>query len=355
MVGVTMTYGFDVGVDGSGKRLVATVRALSTEADERAKSLSEGRLSGLALLGQGADLVSGHGMEAAALAARRVVREKGGGFGVSGFASAEVGRSRYETGSHVDVSGLAMVAGIAFGISLDCGFLTVAPFAEYSTGSYNSYNTFPFSAPVHGSGKASHAGGGIMVRMDFDGPGPGELYLEASGRAGRARTDYGSGDLRSLAGTAAAYELETGYYGVHAGIGYVWNVSDRASLDIYAKYVWTRQEGVSVTLSTGAPVMFDDAESSRVRGGWRLSYKVTDHADFHVGAAYEHEFDGEMSASVHGFPFQKPSFRGGTAIGELGVTVRPSDSIPLSFEIGARGYAGQHKGYSGSIMFNLTF
>ncbi|MDR1035945.1 MAG: autotransporter outer membrane beta-barrel domain-containing protein [Deltaproteobacteria bacterium] len=355
-LGVTLKYGLGITADNSAGLLTASVTSMPAEADERAKSISAGRLTGLALTAQGADLVSGQGMEAAVSAARGAAR--GGtntGFGVSAFAAASAGRSRYDTGSHVDVSGMVLVAGVSFGIGLESGTLTVAPFVEYGTGSFDTFNSFVSSAQVRGSGDVRHAGGGIMIRMDFDGPGPGGLYLEASGRAGRVRTDFMSEDLRSAAGVAASYGLETAYRGVHAGIGYVWDVSDRVTADIYAKYLWTRQKGGTVRLSTGDLVTFGDADSSRARTGFRLSYRASGWAVLYAGAAWEHEFDGEMAASAYGFPIRRPSLRGGTGIGEIGASLRLSESVPLTLELGARGYIGRRKGFSGSFMISFEF
>ncbi|MDR1313738.1 MAG: autotransporter outer membrane beta-barrel domain-containing protein [Deltaproteobacteria bacterium] len=139
-----------------------------------------------------------------------------------------------------------------------------------------------------------------MARMDFGGPGPGGAYLEASGRV---RTDYGSGDLRSEEGVAASYELASSYYGAHAGIGYAWVVSDMASLEVYAKYVWTRQEGGTARLSAGEPVAFEDADSSRVRVGWKLSCRPSARASLYAGAAYEREADGRWRPPCTGCPY----------------------------------------------------
>ncbi|MDR2696616.1 MAG: hypothetical protein LBC79_09605 [Deltaproteobacteria bacterium] len=70
-------------------------------------------------------------------------------------------------------------------------------------------------------------------------------------------------------------------------------MTDKAFLDLYAKYFWTRQEGDFVRLSTGDPVSFKGADSSRLRGGARFSYAINEYVSPYIGAPYEHEFDGK--------------------------------------------------------------
>ncbi|MDR1359355.1 MAG: hypothetical protein LBJ82_00085, partial [Deltaproteobacteria bacterium] len=83
-------------------------------------------------------------------------------------------------------------------------------------------------------------------------------YAEASGRVGGVHNEYSSSDLRDPTGRKADYDSSSAYYGLHFGGGYLWNINEKAPLDFYGKYFWTRQEGDSVTLSTGDPVTFKD-------------------------------------------------------------------------------------------------
>jgi hypothetical protein len=76
----------------------------------------------------------------------------------------------------------------------------------------------------------------INSNMDFVNAGPGHIYAEASGRAGGVHNEYDSSDLRDAAGRKAEYDSSSAYYGFHLGTGYVWNITEAASLDIYGKY-----------------------------------------------------------------------------------------------------------------------
>ena len=106
MQGVTLNYEFDI--MRVGNRLLATTAKAGV--NPQAKALSEGFLAGLALVNQGGNLVAGQGMAQAVNAA------DGSGFGAFGAFSG--GWSRYNTGSHLDMSSVSLVTGISWGAIL---------------------------------------------------------------------------------------------------------------------------------------------------------------------------------------------------------------------------------------------
>jgi outer membrane autotransporter protein len=228
-------------------------------------------------------------------------------------------------------------------------------FFEYGSGSYDTYNSFSNAVSVHGDGDIYHIGGGVLGRMDFLNTGPGHIYTEASFRAGGVHNEYDSSDLRDSQGRKAEYDSSSAYYGFHLGTGYVWNITDAASLDLYGKYFWTRQEGDSVRLSTGDPVKFKDTDSSRLRFGGRFAYAVNECVSPYIGAAWEHEFNGKARATTNGYAIDAPSLRGDTGIGELGLTFKPSQTLPLSFDLGVQGYAGKREGMTGTLQAKWEF
>lgn len=348
MAGVTLKYEFDLAADTAAGRLTATVTSVG--ADEQAKALVEGVMGGLSLVAQGGDTVAGGGMANAVSAAAGA-----GAATVAGFGAASGGSMRFNSGSHVDMHSVSLVAGLAFGKDFTPGRMTIGGFFEYGTGSYDTYNSFSNAASVHGKGDTHYWGGGILGRMDFTNTGPGHFYAEGSVRMGKLYNEYRNGDLRDSLGRRASYDSDSLYYGLHLGSGYVWNITEAASLDVYGKYFWTRQEGDSVTLSTGDPVSFKDTDSHRLRGGARFSYAVNDFISPYVGAAYEHEFDGKAKATTNGFAIDAPSLRGDTGIGEIGLTFTPSKNLPVSFDLGVQGYVGKREGITGSLQVKLEF
>jgi outer membrane autotransporter protein len=325
----------------------------SVEASPESKALSEGALAGLSLVNQGADLIAGKGMAEAAKASGQAGAT--GGYSLGTFGAVSGGFSRYNTGSHVDMSSLSLISGLSFGADLPPGRLTLGAFFEYGNGSYNTYNSFSNAADIHGKGNAYYLGGGVLGRMDFVETDPGNFYAEASFRAGSTHNSYSNGDLRDYHGRSAAYDYNAAYYGLHAGLGYVWNFTEKASLDLYGKYFWTRQQGKDVTLSTDERVTFKDADSSRLRLGGRLAYDANEQVSPYIGAAWEREFDGTMRASAYGHEFPSPSLRGDTGIGELGLIFKPSRNLPLSIDLGVQGYAGKREGVTGSLQIRYEF
>jgi outer membrane autotransporter protein len=283
-------------------------------------------------------------------------------------------------------------------VELTPGQLTLGAFFEYGNGSYDTYNSFSNAASVKGDGDMYYLGGGILARMDFNRAAlpaipeevdkgrtaasgearseagarsgqsdaiktasaaqearPSGLYIEASGRAGGLHNDYSSGDLRDYTGRKAEYDSSSAYYGLHFGTGYIWNINEKAGLDLYGKYFWTHQEGDSVKLSTDDQVRFKDVDSHRLRGGARFAYTVNESVSPYIGAAYEHEFDGKARATSYGYSIKAPDLTGGTGIGELGLSFKPSPTLPLSFDLGVQGYVGKREGVTGSLQAKWEF
>ena len=110
-----------------------------------------------------------------------------------------------------------------------------------------------------------------------------------------------------------------------------------------------------MTLSTGEEVDFEDIDSSRLRFGTRLDYRVNEYITPYIGVAWEHEFDGESSATTNNLPILEPDLRGDTGIGEIGLTITPSENIPLTVDLGLTGYVGTREGISGSLLVKWTF
>ncbi|MGE4441475.1 MAG: autotransporter domain-containing protein [Desulfomicrobium sp.] len=352
MQGVTLAYNFDITTENN--KLLATVSADAVPTvNEQTKALSEGFVSGMGMVTQGADVAAGQGMDSAVSAAKGGAAAGSGA--VAGFGAVSGGSMRYNTGSHVDMHSASLMAGLAWGTDAPLGRLTFGSFFEYGTGSYNTYNSFSRAASVDGDGSTRYEGGGVLGRMDLEDTGPGHIYIEASARAGKLHNEYESSDLRDASGRSAEYDSSSLYYGMHMGTGYVWNMTENASLDLSGKYFWTRQEGDSVTLSTGDPIDFKDVDSSRLRLGSRFSYMVNEHITPYISAAYEHEFDGKARASTNGYDMKAPSMGGDTGTGELGLVYTPLASLPVSFDLGVQNAVGKREGVTGSLQIKCEF
>jgi len=347
--GATLSYLWNL--DTAGEQLTATVN--SVKAVPQTKALSEGFLSGLALTILGGDLVAGPGLSQAQQAAWQAFE---GGYTIGTFAAVSLGSLDYNSGSSIDMSSVSLLAGLAWGADLDPARLTLGTFFEYGRGSYDTYNSFAGAADVYGDGRTYHVGGGLLSRLDFAASPTGQAYAEAGLRAGRVHNDYKSSPLRDYLGqVTGSYETSSAYFGAHLGGGYIFNLSEQASLDLYGKYFWTRVGGQSVTLSSGDPVDFEALNSHRLRAGGRLAYAVNEQVKPYVGAAYEYEFGGEANASTYGYAIDAPKLRGSTGLGELGLSLKPSSDLALSFDLGVQGYVGKREGVTGSFQVRFDF
>ena len=321
-----------------------------TMVNPQTKALAEGWLAGLTLGIQAGNVAADQGIGAMRYAAVRLDREGWLPFGVL-----EGGSLKYDSGSHINLQSLSLLAGLGRGVSTDWGLLIVGGFFEYGTGSYKTHNSFDTMPSVDGSGNAWYMGGGLLASMDFKKTGDGHFYLEGSAHTGMLHNSFDGDALRDAYGRTAEFDTDTPYYNLHAGLGYLWNFAEDHSLDIYGKYYWTRVLGTDETLNTGDPVDFDDITSSRTRLGARYSYQATEHVSAYIGAAWEHEFEGVSDSSVFGYDIDSPKIRGDSGRGEIGLRFTPTDDLPLTVDIGVQGYAGKKEGVTGSLFVQYEF
>ena len=126
-------------------------------------------------------------------------------------------------------------------------------------------------------------------------------------------------------------------------------------MDVSGRYIWSRLGADSTTLSTGETVDFAAVTSERSRLGVRVAYALSDTVTPYAGAAWEHEFDGKARARTNGLAIDAPSLAGDTGIFEAGLTLTPSDDLPLSIDLGLQGFVGQREGVAGSFQAKLAF
>ena len=350
MAGISKIYSF--GLAKTNEELKATVTGIRD--NPQLKSLSESRIAGLGMLNQGADMLHTHGIRQLRSAAMNIS-------GPAVFAVMGGSSLRYDSGSHVDVDGFNLATGLGWNFALDegrNGNVLLGAFFEAGWGSYDSHNSFGNAASVTGDGDTNYYGGGILGRYDTAPLGPGNVYLEASFRAGQVDTDYNSDDFYSATGEDVDFDSSSTYYGAHLGAGYIWNITDAASLDLYTKYLWTHQDSDTVTIQ-GDRIRFKGMDSHRWRTGARFAYALDTESGLrfapYLGAAYEHEFDSEAKASSNGDSIDSPDVEGGTGIGELGFSFKASATSGLSFDLGMQGYTGKREGVGGSFQLKWEF
>ncbi|MHC5307332.1 hypothetical protein [Bartonella sp. LJL80] len=334
------------------------------ELNPSSNAFSAGRAASLAFLTQGSDLIAIHGGNAAR-AALAAADADVSHYGFVPFIVTSGGSSRYKTGSHIDVKGVNTALGIASGLSFGAGHqLTLAAFYEFGRGNYDSYNAIE-TGSIYGDGNVNYSGGGLLFRLDFSGTGLGRvsklrsdvndgLYAEGSIRTGETTMDFDSSDLVDGEGYRGRYDSKVRYYGAHAVAGYVFNFNDYQSLDVYTRYMWTKMESDTVSIGKDR-LRFDSSASSKIRVGARYSHRINEQIKPYIGAAYEHEFKGEVSARAYSFELDKPSLKGDTAVLELGVSFTPVKGKPFNIDVAGEGYAGQRQGGGGSVKLKYQF
>ena len=253
--------------------------------------------------------------------------------GGSAFANASGNDQMVKTGSHIDITGASVNAGYAHNIKSSAGTTLAGVFAEYGTADYDTY----LDNGVRGEGETKFYGAGILANHKFNSG----FYMQGSVKGGKTQTDYSSNDFTHAGGNSVSYETDSTYLGASAGVGQVLNINDSNSVDVYGKYMYTRISGDDAKLTSGETYHFDSVESHRVRVGTRLTHADSDKANIFAGVAYEHEFDGKANATWQGFRLPTPTVKGGTTIGELGVSVKAGKA---KIDTSIQGYGGRRKG-----------
>jgi len=337
-LGVATVYDFTL---ASGGSLSSTVSDVSQ--NSQVKALSEGQASSAAFLNQGMDMLSGQGLQAARSAAAGSTGQ------ISSFTSIGGSSLRYETGSHVDVNGFSLVAGAAKESTSGQSTLTSGLFLEHGWGKYSTYNSFNNATSVNGNGDTQYFGAGWLGRKQTSSG----QYLEGSVRIGQVNNNFSSSDI-GAAGTTSSYDVSSPYYGLHVGFGKETAVGKDTKRDVYAKLLYTHQEGSSATVQ-GDLFQFDAVDSVRGQTGIKWLRKVNESTTLRTGLAYQYEFDGKASATVNGVSVDSPSLQGGTAILELGLTKEDQNSKGPTLDIGIQGLCGKTRGIAGTVHASWNF
>ena len=291
------------------------------------KEIVDGRLPLLAFLNRGADLEE--------LRTARCTRGP--------FVNVGGNWNRYNTGGYIDVDGLTVRTGLTRCFNFARGKLLLAPFFEMGKGESDTFNIYDGNA-IRAHGKLGYFGGGLMSKYYLDNG----RYYDASFRAGGAEIDYYSADLSHLTGVRAAFDISSLYLGTHFGMGYEWNVSRNMSFDVYGKYLYQHLASGTVTIADD-PIHFCGLNSHRTRIGGRVNHVVTRRLGFYHGAAWEHEFNATEYANIYEYQLAGRSLQGDSGVGELGLTLKRTPTMPLNIDFGIQGYVGKREGGAANL------
>lgn len=332
--GVALTVSGNMGISEDNKNVYIDVTGVRPS--DQTAIATESRAASVAVVGRGAEAVTD------SLDALR-----GSGEGLDTFAAVIGSRSRYDTGSHVDVNGWNGIAGTAWTRELSSGTLRYGAFYENGGGSYDTFNTINGSS-YRGSGDTVYNGGGLLLRWETRGG----TYTEASLRAGMVKNEVGP--ALEFAGNRYGFKTENNYYGGHVGIGRIMERDDGDEWDIYGKYFHMHHEGDTVTIA-GDEFAFDAVDSNRLRVGARYLDRKDDRFTGYYGVAWDYEFSGDTGGTANHHAMYTPSLKGSTLIAEIGFRGTPGGDSPWSFGVDLRGYAGEQEGLSGTVTAAYSF
>lgn len=317
------------------------------------KALPEAWVATLALINQGAELAT-----RSAVATAQSRKEDPWGlqvFGVMAGASA-----RYNTGSHVDLSGTNMVMGVSKALPVKNAHVLLGVFVEAGFARYQTYNGFSDRPSVTARGNNRYLGGGLLAhasQMVKDSAGARRsrgVYAETSLRAGRMDMDFASSDLRDVAGSQATYTASTPYFGAHVGTGYVWDIGESTTAEVYGQVYWTHLKGNKFSV-LGDPVTVEDVNSWRLRGGARINHAWNAHVSGYVGVGYEHSFDGQVKARAYHLRIPTPQLQGGSGLAEAGLHLTPKEGSGFSADISVQGAMGHKQSLGGEVTMRYEF
>lgn len=316
--------------------------ASAIKTSQRVKSLVETQAAAATVLNMSSDMLTGAGFTQAKTAAAAA---QAGEF--APFAAMGGSNLRVKSGSHVDTKGYNLNVGFAREVKKGNKTYLLAPVVEYGRGNYDSYQNNGIKA----DGKSRLWGVGVMGRQTNSRG----LYYEGSLRVGRVSSDY-NGWLSSV--THASYDSDSNYWAGHIGVGTVAKINGKDTLDTYAKYFYSQQDGdkvrVKIDGAADDQIEFDNVESQRLRLGARLTHQVNENSSLYGGVAYQAETKGEDRATYHGNETAAPSVKGSSVMMELGWQVKPGNG-PVSVDLGVTGWAGKQRGVIGNLGLKWNF
>ena len=321
------------------------------EVNSETEEFTASRQASAALMDEGADFVAGEGIDRALQASQCLPGEP---CGAKAFVAVNGGYSTYKAGTTFDMSYGNMLAGVARQCKIGPVGYLAGVFFETGLSRFHSEYEPDDSRSIDSEGHDYYYGVGALAKVFLNRDLLKGLYAEGSIRYGLMMGDWQSHDIQAD-GQTADWDGRAPYLTAHGGLGYMWDVTDNVTADVYAKYLWGHLWGDDGTIC-GQQFEFDDIYSSRVRTGARLNFKKDETFSWYLGAAWEHQFDAKSTGSIYGYDVPSTDLRGNTAIAEAGVFFKPAADSDFSFILGATGYLGEKReGVTGHLQVRYDF
>lgn len=322
----------DVSTSGDQKQNLI-LSSFSPSSNENSKTLAQSYLGSLALVAQGAEFIADRGLAAAYSASSHT-------YAPAVFGAVHGGSSRYETGSHVDLDGVSLVAGSA----ARSNGTVYAGFIEAGWGSSESR-----AGTAKGDGDHEYYGLGAALRRDFSS----DVHVDASVRAGWIRTEFNGVYNKSTAG----YDSSAFYMSAHLGAGVAIPLNKNCSADLYARYsiTYIDSDDVDIHDEDQSRLHLDSSTAHAVRLGVLTSGSLTKSTSWRSGIAYEHVFGGDADSRVNGVDLLSPTIEGNTGIIEFGLATLLDPTSGWTFDLDLKGYVGDRQGISAGASLSYNF
>ena len=346
-----LTFDVDFFIKNGQDLIARWKKNAPVEVDPETEQFSATRQASAALMDEGADFVAGEGIDRALQASQCLPGEP---CGAKAFMAVNGGYSTFKAGTTINMGYGSLVAGLARQCKIGpMGYLAGA-FFETGLGRFHSEYETDNSRAIDSEGHDYYYGVGALAKVFLNRDALRGLYAEGSIRYGLMMSDWRSHDI-NISGRTADWDGRAPYLTAHGGLGYMWDVTDNVTADVYAKYFWGHLWGDDGTIC-GQKFEFDDIYSSRVRTGARLNFKKDETFSWYLGGAWEHQFDAKSTGSIYGYEVPSTDLRGNTAIAEAGIYFRPKADSDFSFMLGTTGYFGEKReGVTGHLQVRYEF
>ena len=346
-----LTFDVDYFIKNGQDLIARWKKNAPVEVDPETEQFSATRQASAALMDEGADFVAGEGIDRALQASQCLPGEP---CGAKAFMAVNGGYSTFKAGTTITMGYGNLVAGLARQCKIGpMGYLAGA-FFETGLGRFHSEYETDNSRAIDSEGHDYYYGVGALAKVFLNRDALRGLYAEGSIRYGLMMSDWQSHDI-NISGRTADWDGRAPYLTAHGGLGYMWDVTDNVTADVYAKYFWGHLWGDDGTIC-GQKFEFDDIYSSRVRTGARLNFKKDETFSWYLGGAWEHQFDAKSTGSIYGYDVPSTDLRGNTAIAEAGIYFRPKADSDFSFMLGTTGYFGEKReGVTGHLQVRYEF
>lgn len=267
-------------------------------------------------------------------------------YGLKTFALVEGSAVEFDVNTDLKINGWYGLFGAGSSTRLGAGEMLNALFFEVGQGNYRTDNTFN-QVSFEGDGKINNYALGTAIRYKLDNA----LYFDAGVKVGLLKTEMDNA-LMNINGDLFDMDSDTYYWSAHLGLGKVFSISEKNTLDLYGRYYYTYNEDDSYRVSIDR-YEADAIKSHRVRLATRWTHEASEFYHGYVGLGFDYEFDGDVRMHVGDLDIPTQSSQGSTGFGEIGMKLK-AKTMPVDIDMRFKGYAGQWQGVSGMVRATYT-